>query len=53
LPVTNVVDLADVPTNFVDNFVAPDGASVINYQVYYYHPAGQPGGSVFWDDMEL
>jgi hypothetical protein len=53
LPVTNVVDAADVPTNFVQNFVAPAGASVINYQVYYYHPAGQPGGSVFWDDMEL
>lgn len=53
LPVTNVVDLSDTPTNFVPNFVAPPGAAVINYQVYYYHPAGQPGGSVFWDDMEL
>ena len=53
LPVTNMVDAADIPTNFVDTFVAPPGASVINYQVYYYHPAGQPGGSVFWDDMEL
>jgi hypothetical protein len=53
LPVTNVVDATDTPTNFVQNFVAPAGASVINYQVYYYHPAGNPGGSVFWDDMEL
>src|SRR5664280_977813 len=53
LPVTNMVDATDTPTNFVENLVAPAGASVINYQVYYYHPAGQPGGSTFWDDMEL
>ena len=53
LPVTNVVDAADNPTNYVQQFVAPPGASVINYQVYYYHPAGNGGGSVFWDDMEL
>ena len=53
LPVTNMVDAADTPTNFVQQFVAPPGASVINYQVYYYHPAGNGGGSVFWDDMEL
>ena len=52
LPVTNMVDGADTPTNFVQSFVAPAGASVINYQVYYYHPPGA-GGSVFWDDMEL
>ncbi len=53
LPVTNEVDAADNPTNFVQSFVAPAGASVINYQVYLYHPAGLTGGSVFWDDMEL
>jgi hypothetical protein len=53
LPVTNMVDGADTPTNFVQSFVAPAGASVINYQVYYYHPAANTGGSVFWDDMEL
>jgi hypothetical protein len=53
LPVTNMVDAADNPTNSVQDFVAPAGASVINLQMYYYHPAGQPGGSVFWDDMEL
>ena len=53
LPVTNMVDATDTPTNFVDNFVAPAGATVINYQVYLYHPAGNTGGSVFWDDMEL
>jgi hypothetical protein len=48
-----MVDATDTPTNFVENFVAPAGASVINYQVYYYHPAGNTGGSTFWDDMEL
>jgi Immunoglobulin domain len=53
LPVTNVVDATDTPTNSVETFVAPPGASVINYQVYYFHPAGNSGGSVFWDDMEL
>jgi hypothetical protein len=53
LPVTNMVNDADTPTNFVQSFVAPAGASVINYQVYYYHPAANAGGSVFWDDMEL
>jgi hypothetical protein len=53
LPVTNVVDSTDTPTNFVQTFVAPAGAVSINYQVYYFHPAGNTGGSVFWDDMEL
>ena len=47
------MDAADNPTNFVKKFVAPAGASVINYQVYLYHPAGHTGGSVFWDDMEF
>ena len=55
LPVTNVVDATDTPTNFVTSFVAPPTATVINYQVYYYSPpgGGGTGGSVFWDDMEL
>jgi len=52
LPVTNVVDNTDTPTNTVQTFVAPAGAASISYQVYYYHP-GSTGGSVFWDDMEL
>ena len=53
LPVTNVVDTTDTPTNFVTDIVAPPNAAMINYQVYYYHPPGNTGGSVFWDDMEL
>jgi hypothetical protein len=56
LPVTNMVDgTTDLPTNTVQNFVAPANASVINLQVYYYSPpgGGGTGGSVFWDDMEL
>ena len=53
LPVTNVVDAADAPTNFVQSFVAPADAAAINFQVYYFHPGGNTGGSVFWDDMEL
>ena len=53
LPVTNVVDATDTPTNSVQTFVAPAGAASINYQVYYFHPGGNTGGSVFWDDMEL
>jgi Immunoglobulin domain len=55
LPVTNVVDATDTPTNSVTSFVAPPTAAVINYQVYYYSPpgGGGTGGSVFWDDMEL
>jgi hypothetical protein len=52
LPVTNVVDQTDTPTNTVQDFVAPANAASISYQVYYYHP-GSTGGSVFWDDMEL
>ncbi|MGH7991590.1 MAG: hypothetical protein ACREDS_15545, partial [Limisphaerales bacterium] len=55
LPVTNVVDATDTPTNSVQTFVAPAGAALIKYQVYYYSPpgGGGTGGSVFWDDMEL
>ena len=55
LPVTNVVDQNDIPTNTVQYFVAPAGAVSIAYQVYYYSPPGLggTGGSVFWDDMEL
>jgi hypothetical protein len=52
LPVTNVVDQTDTPTNTVQTFVAPANAASISYQVYYYHP-GSTGGSVFLDDMEL
>jgi hypothetical protein len=52
LPVTNIVDNTDTPTNFVQSLVAPASAASINFQVYYYHP-GSTGGSVFWDDMEL
>jgi hypothetical protein len=56
LPVTNVVDQTDTPTNTVQDFVAPAGAVSIAYQVYYYAPGGVlsgTGGSVYWDDMEL
>jgi len=55
LPVTNVVDQTDTPTNTVQDFVAPAGAVSIGYQVYYYSPPGLggTGGSVYWDDMEL
>jgi hypothetical protein len=56
LPVTNVVDNTDTPTNTVQDFVAPAGAVFIGYQVYYYAPGGAlsgTGGSVYWDDMEL
>lgn len=55
LPVTNVVDQTDTPTNTVQNFVAPAGAAFVGYQVYYYSPPGLggTGGSVYWDDMEL
>jgi Immunoglobulin I-set domain len=55
LPVTNVVDNTDTPTNTVQDFVAPAGAASIAYQVYYYSPpgGGGTGGSVYWDDMEL
>ncbi len=55
LPVTNVVDNTDTPTNTVQDFVAPSGAVSIAYQVYYYSPPGLggTGGSVYWDDMEL
>ena len=56
LPVTNVVDNTDTPTNTVQDFVAPAGAAFIGYQVYYYAPGGVlsgTGGSVYWDDMEL
>jgi hypothetical protein len=55
LPVTNVVDQTDTPTNTVQDFVAPAGTVFIGYQVYYYSPPGMAGtgGSVYWDDMEL
>jgi hypothetical protein len=52
LPITNVVDGTDTPTNFVQTFVAPPGSVSINYQVYY-GGVGSSGGSVFWDDMAL
>ena len=52
LPITNVVDNSDIPTNFVSNFTAPPGSATINYQVYY-GGVGPTGGSIFWDDMAL
>jgi Immunoglobulin domain len=52
LPLTNVVDNTDTPTNSVQDFVAPPGATALRYQVYY-NGTGPTGGSVFWDDMQL
>jgi hypothetical protein len=52
LPVTNVVNNTDTPTNSVQAFVAPLGATAMRFQVYY-NGTGPTGGSVFWDDMQL
>ncbi|HEV2392850.1 MAG TPA: immunoglobulin domain-containing protein [Verrucomicrobiae bacterium] len=57
LAVTNAYDLSDpyltTITNTVSSFTAPAGTAKVRYQVLFVQLGGYPGGSIYFDDLNL
>ncbi len=41
------------PLSFSTNLVAPGGTAFVRFLIRFSQPAGYPGGSCYWDDVEL